>query len=60
MLGDCTVFSVVLLSAAVLVTGRACDLSNGRVQLSGGALPLLLLLRGTAAVGRPSLRYIAQ
>lgn len=48
MLGDCTVFSVVLLSAGVLVTGRGCDLSSGRVQWSGGALPLLLQY----AVGR--------
>lgn len=34
--GDCTVFSVVLLSAGVLGTGVACDLSSGRMQLLGG------------------------
>jgi hypothetical protein len=41
---------VVLLSAGVLVTGRACDLSpSGQVQFAvwraGGALPLVLAVR---------------
>lgn len=35
----CTVFSVVLLGASVLVTGRARDLSSGRTQSLGGAPP---------------------
>ena len=43
---------LVLLGAGVLVTGRGCDVSSGRVQWSGGALPLLLqysmLLAGNA------------